>query len=46
MEEKKLTIQLKLPESVNRVLRIEAIQKGMSLREYCVKVLTEHAASR
>jgi len=40
---KTLTIQLKIPEEVNRELKIAAIRQGLSLRNYCIKVLTEHA---
>jgi len=44
--EKVLTIQFKLPEEVNRELKIMAIRQGLSLRNYCVKVLTEHAKAK
>ena len=39
---KGLIIQLKLPEDVNKKLRIEAIQQDLTLKEICVKILTEH----
>ena len=43
---KTLTVQLKIPEEANKKLRIEAIRQGLSLREYCVKVLTDFAKSK
>ena len=36
-------IQLNLPESVNHKLKILALTDGQTLREYCIKVLTDHA---
>lgn len=44
--EKTLTLQIKLPEEVNKILRIEAIREGLTLRQYCVKVLSDHAKSK
>lgn len=44
--EKTLTIQIKIPEEVNKSLRIEAIKEGLTLKQYCVKVLSDHAKSR
>jgi predicted HicB family RNase H-like nuclease len=41
--EKTLTVQIKIPEEVNKILRIEAIREGISLKQYCVKVLSEYA---
>ena len=42
MENKGLITQIKIPADINKELRIEAIKAGMTLREYCVKVLTDH----
>lgn len=39
-------IQLKLPESVNRKLKILAITNCLTLRGYCEKVLAEHVADK
>ncbi len=41
--EKTLTIQLSLPELVNKTLRIKAIQHNLTLKQYCIKVLSDHA---
>ena len=40
------TIQIKLSEEVNRKLRNEAIQYGISAKEYCIKILTEHVNNK
>ncbi len=39
-------IQLKIPEEVNKQLRIAAINAGLTLTEYCIKVLTEHTQEK
>ena len=39
-------IQLNLPENVNHKLKILAITGGQTLKDYCTKVLTEHANSK
>ena len=39
-------IQLNLPESINHKLKILAITDGSTLKDYCTKVLTEHANSK
>jgi predicted HicB family RNase H-like nuclease len=39
---KTLTTQLKIPEESSKLLKIEAIKAGLTLRQYCVKVLCEH----
>lgn len=44
--EKTLTVQIKIPEEVNKILRIEAIREGISLKQYCVKVLSEYARGK
>lgn len=44
--EKTLTIQIKIPEEVNKSLRIEAIKEGLTLKQYCVKVLSDHVGGR
>ncbi len=38
--------QIALPEAVNRKLKILAITSNLTLRDYCVKVLTEHVADK
>ena len=38
--------QIKLPEEVNKILRSIAIMEGMTLRDYCVKVLCKHAQDK
>jgi len=43
---KGLIIQFKLPEDVNKKLRIEAIEKGLTLKEVCIKVLSDHVSSK
>lgn len=44
--EKTLSTQIKIPEDVNKVLRIEAIKAGMTFRDYCAKVLSEYARGK
>lgn len=45
MENSKST-QISLPHDVNRKLKILAIKSNLTLRDYCVKVLTDHAADK
>ena len=44
--EKTLSILIRLPIEVNKILRIEAIREGMTLKQYCEKVLSEYARGK
>lgn len=39
-------IQLKIPEDINKELRIAAIKMGLTLTEYCIKVLADHTKEK
>lgn len=40
------SIQLKIPEEINKKLRIAAIKAGMTLTDYCIKILSEHTQEK